>query len=60
MSRKEGERMAIYVAGALLLMGLMSLIYLNRERKEIANIESRVATYTKTTRVWYREERKEK
>lgn len=52
--------MEIYVAGALLLMGLMSLLYLNRERRELANIESRVATYTKTTRLWYRDERKEK
>ena len=52
--------MEIYVSGALLLMGLMSLLYLNRERRELANIESRVATYTKTTRLWYRDERKEK
>lgn len=52
--------MEIYVAGALLLMLLMSLLYLNRERREIANIESRVATYTKTTRLWYKNERKEK
>lgn len=37
--------MFYYYAGAMLLMSIMSLIYLNRERREMANIESRCDCY---------------
>lgn len=33
------------IAGAMLFMSIMSLLYLNRERREMANIESRCDCY---------------